>query len=141
MLNILLIEDEPEHRTITRMVLQDRIGPMRMSEVGDGLEGIKYMHGKGRYADRNEYPLPDIILLDIRMPKVDGFEFMEDLNQSKLYKKIPIIIITTSTQEQEISRAFSLGAFGYITKPINIDKLVEKIISAKEKFVDRVSGT
>jgi two-component system response regulator len=140
MLNILLVEDEPEHRTITRMVLQDRVGPMQMWEVEDGLEGIKYIHGKGRYADRKKYPLPDIILLDIRMPKVDGFEFMEDLNQININKKIPIIIITTSTQEQEISRAFSLGAFGYITKPINIDKLVEKILSAKEKYVDGSFG-
>lgn len=136
MLNILLVEDEPEHRTITRMVLQDRVGPMQIWEVEDGLEGIKYIHGKGRYANRKKYPLPDIILLDIRMPKVDGFEFMEDLNQININKKIPIIIITTSTQEQEISRAFSLGAYGYITKPINIDKLVEKILSAKEKYVD-----
>jgi CheY-like chemotaxis protein len=136
MLNILLIEDEPEHRTITRMVLQDRVRPMQMWEVEDGLEGIKYIHGKGRYANRKKYPLPDIILLDIRMPKVDGFEFMEDLNQINMSKKIPIIVITTSTQEQEISRAFSLGAYGYITKPINIDKLVEKILSAKEKYVD-----
>jgi len=140
MLNILLVEDEPEHRTITRMVLQDRVGPMQMWEVEDGLEGIKYIHGKGRYADRKKYPLPDIILLDIRMPKVDGFEFMEDLNQININKKIPIIIITTSTQEQEISRAFSLGAYGYITKPINIDKLVEKILSAKEKYVDGSFG-
>lgn len=130
MLNILLIEDEPEHRTITRLVLEDRIGPFRLMEVEDGLEGMKYMQGRGKYRNRSKYPLPDIILLDIRMPKVDGFEFMEEISGNRLMEQIPVIIISTSTQEQEISRAFSLGAYAYITKPINFDKLVEKIISA-----------
>ncbi len=132
MLNILLIEDEPEHRTITRLVLEGRIGPFRLMEVEDGLEGMKYMQGRGKYRNRSKYPLPDIILLDIRMPKVDGFEFMEEISGDGLMEQIPVIIISTSTQEQEISRAFSLGAYAYITKPINFDKLVEKIISARD---------
>ncbi|MBA7715062.1 Response regulator rcp1 [subsurface metagenome] len=132
MLNILLIEDEPEHRTITRLVLEDRLGPFRLMEVEDGLDGMKYMQGRGKYRNRSKYPLPDIILLDIRMPKVDGFEFMEEISGNRLMEQIPVIIISTSTQEQEISRAFSLGAYAYITKPINFDKLVEKIISARD---------
>lgn len=132
MLNILLIEDEPEHRTITRLVLEGRIGPFRLMEVEDGLEGIKYMQGRGKYRNRSKYPLPDIILLDIRMPKVDGFEFMEEIRGDGLMEQVPVIIISTSTQEQEISKAFSLGAYAYIAKPINLDKLVEKIISARD---------
>lgn len=130
MLNILVIEDEPEHRIITRLVLERRLAEVNIMEVEDGLQAIEYMHGHGQYRNRNQHPLPDIILLDIRMPKVDGFEFLEEMERSALTADIPVIIVSTSTQEQEISRAFSLGAYAYITKPIDVDKLMEKISSA-----------
>jgi len=127
MLNILLIEDEPEHRIITRLVLEKKLGEVNIIELEDGLQAIDYMHSRGLYRNRNQYPWPDIILLDIRMPKIDGFEFLEELENRGIAQNIPVIIVSTSTQEQEISRAFSLGAYAYITKPIDIDKLVQKI--------------
>jgi CheY-like chemotaxis protein len=97
----------------------------------DGAEALDYLFGKDLYSDREKYPLPDIILLDLKMPKIDGFEVLRQIKNVDKLKRIPIIILTSSKEEGDRALSYDFGANSYLVKPVSFDgflSVVEKIV-------------
>jgi CheY-like chemotaxis protein len=116
MKTVLLVEDSDDDALIMKMACQRTGIPHTLRVVTDGEAAIEYLTGKGIYADRTKYPLPDLVFLDLRLPKRTGHEVLEWIrNQSEL-KSLPVVVLTTSKEPIDISRAYSLGVTSYLRK-------------------------
>ena len=122
---ILIVEDlTPDARLIARSLKKARIANP-LQNVSDGQEAIEYLQGHGKFADRENYPLPVLMLLDLKLPKRDGFEVLEWLRQQDGLKRLPVVVLTSSSRSPDINRAYDLGANSYLVKPVENDALVE----------------
>ena len=124
----LLVEDDPND--VYLVELEFKKSPhLDLRHVQDGQHAIEYLEGKPPYTDRKQFPLPDIILLDLKMPRLGGFEFLEWLHNSSAnhLKRIPVIVMSGSNLEQDVNRAYDLGANCYLTKPPDWDKFREQM--------------
>jgi CheY-like chemotaxis protein len=125
---ILFIEDDPAHAEITmRNFKKNRISN-RLIHLWDGQEALDYLFRQGKYTDPVLYPLPHLILLDLRLPKVDGIEVLEKINSSDKLRCIPTVILTTSEAEIDISKAYNYNVNSYLVKPLDFmqfSKLIE----------------
>ncbi len=128
---ILHVDDDPAHRLLVRKNLINHSVSNRLIEVEDGQEAIDYIYGIGKYVDRVAYPMPDLVLLDIKMPRMDGFEVLEKLKNDPDKKHIPIIMLTTSSKEEEIARGYKCGANAYVTKPLDFANFAKKLKDLK----------
>ncbi len=124
---ILLVEDDANDVILIQRALQKAkiLNPLQV--VGDGEEAIAYFQGKGEFADRNRFPLPVLLLLDLKLPRVNGFEVLEWLRKQKKLARIPVVVLTSSNQSQDINRAYDLGANSYLVKPVEFDDLVKLV--------------
>jgi CheY-like chemotaxis protein len=118
---ILLVEDNPMDVALTINAFKEAHLSNEIHVVGSSEEALGYIKGEGAYSDRMIHPLPDIILLDLKMPGLGGFEFLKIIKSSPLLKRIPVIILTTSRNEEDIARSYDYGANSYLVKPINFD--------------------
>jgi len=125
--NILLIEDNPDHAELTVHGLKNCGLVNKIDVVGDGEKALEYLHGKGDFSNRQKFPLPTLILLDIKLPKVDGLAVLKAVKKDPVLKKIPVIILTTSESDKDIAEAYAEGANSYIAKPISFSKFVDKV--------------
>jgi CheY-like chemotaxis protein len=114
---ILLAEDDPDDVLITQITFRKARLANRLEVVRDGEEAIAYLKGAGRYAERNLFPFPMLLLLDLHMPKVDGFEVLEWLRTRPALSRLPVAILTSSDHDPYAGRAFELGADSYLIKP------------------------
>lgn len=125
---ILFIEDDPAHAEITmRNFKKNRISN-RIIHLWDGQEALDYLFRNGKYTDVEMYPLPHLILLDLRLPKVDGLEVLEKINSTDKLRCIPTVILTTSEAEIDISKAYNYNVNSYLVKPLDFlqfSKLIE----------------
>jgi CheY-like chemotaxis protein len=117
---ILLVEDEKSDRAIFAHAVRSSSIPASLQMVVNGQDAIDYLEGKGSYADRSNYPMPDLIVLDLRMPIVDGFEFLEWRSTSP-FSTIPVIVFEGSGRPEDHERAAGLGAALTLTKPSRFD--------------------
>jgi CheY-like chemotaxis protein len=124
---ILHIEDDPAHRLLVSKTLTNHGLTNSVMEAEDGQEGLDYLYGVGKYADRKTYRLPRLILLDINMPRMDGFEVLKKIKNDPDLKAIPVIMLSTSARDEEITRGYELGANAYLTKPISFGDFVTKL--------------
>lgn len=124
---ILHIEDDPVHRLLVSKTLTNRGLTNRVMEAEDGQDGLDYLYGVGKYADRKTYQMPQLILLDINMPRVDGFEVLTRIKNDPDLKAIPVVMLSTSARDEEIARGYELGANAYLTKPISFSEFVAKL--------------
>tara|TARA_R110002072_G_scaffold302999_1_gene490985 strand:- start:2337 stop:2795 length:459 start_codon:yes stop_codon:yes gene_type:complete len=122
---ILIVEDlQPDARLIARSMKKARIiNPLQF--VTDGQQAIEYLSGEGNYSDRNTHPLPVLVLLDLKLPKRDGFEVLEWTRQQEGLKRLPIVVLTSSSRSPDVNRAYDLGANSYLVKPVEGDALVD----------------
>jgi two-component system response regulator len=118
---ILLIEDNPNDAELTIRALRKNHFSNSIVHVRDGVEAIEYLFGTGAYAGRNTGGTPKLILLDIKMPKVDGFEVLQKIKDSELTRKIPVVMLTSSKEDPDIARCYGLGVNSYIVKPVDFD--------------------
>src|SRR5262249_8110784 len=100
----------------------------RLVRVADGQEAIDYVSRVGAYRDVDRYPMPGIVLLDVRMPRVDGFEVLSHFKTSKGLSKIPVIMLTSTDNQKEIERAYELGANGYVVKPVAVESFIDRVV-------------
>jgi len=100
-----------------------------LQAVRDGVEAMHYVEGQGEYADRQKYPLPDVILLDLKMPRMDGFEFLMWLRSRSTdpHRLIPVVVMSSSPLPEDVARAYTLGANSYLIKPVNWEDFRERI--------------
>jgi CheY-like chemotaxis protein len=91
------------------------------------VEAVEYLRGDGPFADREKHPLPDLLLLDLKMPRKNGFEVLEWVRQQPGLKRLPVVVLTSSMQDLDINRAYELGANTYLVKPANYEALVDLV--------------
>ena len=123
---ILLVEDNPGDAVLTREAFKDCKLLNTMHHVHDGVEALAFLRREGPYAGR---PRPDLVLLDLNLPRMDGREVLTALKQDEGWKRIPVIILTTSNDEQDVLRAYDLHANCFITKPIVLARFLEVVRS------------
>ena len=124
---ILLVEDDPEDQKLTRRALRQSKLRNNLFVVDDGEQALDYLYQQGEFADSESAPRPDLILLDLNVPKLDGRAVLEKIKQDPNLRRIPVVILTTSSQEEDILRSYDLGVNSYITKPVRMDGFVKAI--------------
>ncbi|MBA1343619.1 MAG: putative methanogenesis regulatory protein FilR2 [ANME-2 cluster archaeon] len=128
-IEILLVEDNPGDVRLTQEVLNDGKVRNNMSVVKDGVDAVSFLKQTGGYADA---PRPDIVLLDLNLPKKDGREVLAEIKADSDLKNIPVVVLTTSGAEQDIVKAYDLHANCYITKPVDLDQFIRVIRSIED---------
>jgi len=124
-LKVLLVEDNPAHAEIVLRNFEMHKVSNYIFHVPDGQEALDYLRNEGKYSSQEDHPEPNIILLDLRLPKVDGIEVLKIIKSDERLKKIPVIILTTSDAETDIARAYGNYANSYLVKPIEFPKFIE----------------
>jgi two-component system, chemotaxis family, response regulator Rcp1 len=130
LIEILLVEDNPGDVRLTREALRDAKVRNNMMVAGDGIEALAYLRQEGQHVDAIR---PDLILLDLNLPRMNGFEVLDVIKEDDALKHIPVVILTTSQAEQDIIRSYNLHANAYVTKPVDLDQFI-KVIKAIEGF-------
>jgi CheY-like chemotaxis protein len=130
MFEILLVEDNPGDVELTREALVESKVHMRLSVVSDGVEALAFLRREGRHADA---PRPDLMLLDLNLPKKDGRAVLGEVKQDPALRNIPVVILTSSQAEQDIVRAYDLHANCYVTKPVDLEQFMT-IVRSIEQF-------
>jgi len=129
-IEVLLVEDSPSDMKLTLTVLEKAKMANRVSHVEDGVEAMEFLRRQGKYADA---PRPDLILLDLNLPRKDGREVLAELKAEPKLATIPVVVLTTSKAEQDVLRSYELRANCYITKPVDFNSFLE-VIQSIEKF-------
>jgi CheY-like chemotaxis protein len=123
-LNILVAEDNPDDLFLLQAAFERAGVSSRLDAVSDGVEALAYLKGEPPFGDRNAHPFPDVILLDLNMPRRNGFEVLEWLRQDAQCCRVMVHALTASPREADVERAYALGANSYVTKPSRLDELV-----------------
>jgi CheY-like chemotaxis protein len=113
------VEDNPDDEELTLLALDQSGISYNIVVAHDGVEALDYLFGRGRYADRDTNRLPAVVLLDIKMPRIDGLEVLQRLRANDRTKLLPVVILTTSTEEQDRLNGYSFGCNSYIRKPVD----------------------
>ena len=126
---ILLVEDNPGDVRLTQEALKESKVTNNLSVAEDGVEALAFLKREGKYADA---PRPDLLLLDLNLPKKDGRELLEEIKADDNLKRIPVVVLTTSKAEEDILRMYDQHANCYITKPIDFDQFIEVVKSIED---------
>ncbi|MCB9933994.1 MAG: response regulator [Planctomycetes bacterium] len=130
---ILLVEDSPVQQALTRRALEDSSLAADLRVVDDGVAALQYLKGQGEYTDRAANPRPDIVLLDLNMPRMNGHEFLEKMKADPSLAQIPVTVLTTSNADADATASYARGASAFVTKPAEYEKFVE-LLSALGQF-------
>ncbi len=124
---ILMVEDDANDILLTQRAFMQAslVNPLRI--VTDGEDAIQYLAGRGAYADRTRYPLPSLVLLDLKLPKRSGLEVLEFIRSEPALRQTPVIVLTSSQESSDVRRAYALGANSYLVKPVGFDGLVDMV--------------
>ncbi|OQW79649.1 MAG: response regulator [Proteobacteria bacterium ST_bin11] len=120
--DVLLVEDEAADAHLMKMSFKENQLPCNLHHVWDGVEAIAFLRQQG--ADYADVPRPDLILLDLNMPRMNGREFLAKIKSEPNFSSIPTIVFTTSDIERDVVASYQLGANSYITKPVNVEQLI-----------------
>ncbi len=124
---ILLVEDNPrdEELTIRALKKSNVLNPIVVAR--DGAEALDYLHARGAHAERDASSLPQLVLLDLKLPKVDGLEVLRELRGDPRTALLPVVVLTSSVEEQDLLRSYSLGANSYVRKPVDFVQFIEAV--------------
>ena len=136
LLQILLVEDSPGDVRLTREAFRDANPDVRMAVANDGVEAMAFLR---KNADDAEATPPDLILLDLNMPRMDGRQVLAEIKGDERLKSIPTIILTTSAAEADILRSYQLQANAYVTKPVQLDEFEDLVRSINDFWLTRVT--
>lgn len=128
--NILLVEDNPGDARLAQEALKENKVANTLHWVDDGVKALQFLHQEGPYADA---PRPDVILLDLNLPRKDGREVLAEIKDDPELKRIPVVVLTVSQAEEDILRTYNLHANCYITKPLDLDRFLE-VVQQVENF-------
>lgn len=131
-LNILIAEDNDDDAFLLRQAFKKAATTSRLNIVSDGWKALAYLNGSGVYSDRIAHPFPDFLLLDLNMPRMNGFEVLQAVRQDARCSRLVVHVLTASSRQADIQHAYDLGANSYILKPSRVDELVSFIRSLHE---------
>ncbi|MFI6711332.1 response regulator [Nonomuraea sp. NPDC050478] len=131
-IEVLLVEDDPGDELITREAFEDNKIGNNLHVVRDGLEALDFLYRRGGYEGK---PRPDLILLDLNLPKYDGRQVLEKIKSDPELRAIPVVVLTTSSAEEDILRSYKLFANAYVTKPVDLSQFMAVIRQIDEFFV------
>jgi CheY-like chemotaxis protein len=123
---ILLAEDNPKDVELTLEALEEFNLANRVVVVKDGVEAMEYIRGEGKYAQRNPGN-PAVVLLDIKMPRMDGIEVLRAIRNDPVFKTLPVVMLTSSREEPDLKKCYELGANAYVVKPVEFNEFIEAI--------------
>ncbi len=126
-IEILLVEDNPHDVEMTLRALGKHKLTNKVHVIKDGAEALDYIFATGAYAGRNMHDTPKVILLDLKLPKVDGLEVLRKIKSDERTKMIPVVVLTSSREEQDMIESYRLGVNSYIVKPVDFDKFIESV--------------
>lgn len=136
---ILVAEDDPEDRLFMTEAFEEAWFEVDLRFVEHGEELLDYLLRRGKYGDKQTSPKPELILLDLNMPRIDGREALRDIKQNPHLRAIPVVVLTTSSSGRDIIAAYSDGVNSFITKPANFEQLVDAIKSMKSYWFNLVT--
>ncbi|MDW3208869.1 MAG: response regulator [Reichenbachiella sp.] len=125
--DIVLVEDNPNDAEITIRSLKKHHLANKLVWLKDGVEALDYLLARNKYADRNIHDLPRVIFLDLKLPKVDGTEVLAEIRKNEVTKKIPVVVLTSSKEEQDVMKTYDLGVNSYIVKPVEFENFAKAI--------------
>jgi CheY-like chemotaxis protein len=131
-IDVLLVEDDPGDTLMIREAFEDNKVQNTLACVTDGVEAMQYLRREGRYADA---PRPDLVLLDLNLPKMDGRDVLKQIKGDGDLATIPVVVLTTSQAEEDVLRSYRLHANAYVTKPVDFDRFIEVVRQIDEFFV------
>ena len=122
---ILLVEDNPDDVELTRRALDESKVANKLVVVRDGVEALQYLFREDAYAGRDAADLPEVVLLDLKLPKIDGLEVLRRIRADERTRILPVVVLTSSNAERDIVESYALGANSYIRKPVEFERFVE----------------
>lgn len=137
-ITILMADDDDDDRLMAHDALQESRVLNDFRTVCDGVELLEYLRGEGQFSDKEKHPRPSIILLDLNMPRMDGRAALETIKQDPGLRSIPVVILTTSKQEEDKIKGYDLGAASFITKPVTFEGLVALMQALGKYWVEFV---
>ncbi|MBB5116431.1 response regulator [Micromonospora echinospora] len=134
-IEVLLVEDDPGDVLMTQEAFEEHKLRNRLTVVSDGTEALAYLRREGQYADA---VTPDLILLDLNLPRRDGREVLEEIKKDEELRRIPVVVLTTSQADEDILRSYQLHANAYVTKPVDFERFISVVRQIDEFFVSVV---
>jgi CheY-like chemotaxis protein len=134
-IEVLLVEDDPGDVLMTQEAFEEHKVRNKLNVVPDGEEALAYLRREGKYADATR---PDLILLDLNLPRIDGREVLQVIKEDQDLRRIPVVVLTTSQADDDILRSYSLHANAYVTKPVDFDSFIAVVRQIDEFFVSVV---
>ena len=133
---ILLVEDNPADVKITQRALRDSASPVELRVVRDGQEAVEYLLRQGVHADNAEWRLPDLILLDLNLPKLTGLQVMERIRATPALRCTPVVVLSTSRRHEDVQQMYAAGANTYIEKPQDFNRFVQVLQTIQRYWLD-----
>jgi CheY-like chemotaxis protein len=131
-IDVLLVEDDPGDVLLIREAFEDNKVHNRLHVASDGVEALAFLRQEGEHADA---PRPDLVLLDLNLPRKDGREVLAEVKADESLQHIPVVVLTTSKAEQDVLRSYKLHANAYVTKPVDFDRFIDVVRQIDEFFV------
>lgn len=132
---LLVVEDARDHAILVRVAARRALPGLDVRVAGDGREGIAYLAGTPPFQDRRSHPVPDLIILDLLMPEVDGFAVLEWVQGQSSLRNVPIVVLTSSEHKDHQERSLGLGAVAFYRKPADLDSLGDTVRSIVEEWI------
>lgn len=133
--SILLVEDDPNDVILIRRAFSKANIPNPLQVVDDGEMAVNYLSGNGNYSNRVHYPIPILVLLDLKMPRKSGLEVLQWIRQHEQLKRLPVIILTSSRENADIDRAYEIGVNSYLVKPVTFDALLGLVTIVRDYWL------
>jgi two-component system response regulator len=125
---ILLVEDNPRDAELTIRALKKKNLANSLYHVEDGVEALDFLFARGRYADRDINDAPKVVLLDLKLPRIDGLEVLTAIKADERTQAIPVVIVTSSAEDPDVNKAYQLGANSYVIKPVQFDSFMDAMV-------------
>jgi len=122
---ILLVEDNPRDEALTRRALKKSNIVNEVVAARDGVEALDYLFGTGKYAGRDMSIMPQLILLDLKLPKVNGLQVLQKIREEERTRRLPVVVFTSSSEEEDMIKSYDLGANSYVRKPVDFEQFLE----------------
>jgi CheY-like chemotaxis protein len=138
---ILAAEDEKSDALILKLAFERAKLPNPLVMVRDGQEAVDYLSGHGPYADRSAYPLPALVVIDLKMPRLSGFDVLTWLTTQPAFQQLPVVVLSSSADESDMKQARQLGARDYFVKPHSFDRLIDLAVQMQARWLTATPGS